>query len=91
MHYRLYLVTVLMTEMHNRRTVWFSKRTDVWCMFSCSVFFQNSHLIRCNQSSISQVYDGIHKSWEDIITWEEQWPKPKTNYHGSLYVIEDCV
>jgi hypothetical protein len=67
-HCRLYLVTVCMGVLQNRRLLKFSKRTYCWCMFSWSVCNQNGHFVRCIQSSSFQSYDDIHKSWEDIIS-----------------------
>ena len=91
MHYRLCLVRVRMKVPQNRRLVRFSKRADCWRTFSWRVCNQNGHFIRCIQSSIFQCDDGVHKSWEDIISWEEQWPKIKTKWKGSPYIEEDCV
>jgi len=68
MHYRLCLVTVCVIVMQNVRLLRFSKRTDCWCMFSWSICNQNSHFIRCIQTSSFQGDDDIHKSWEDIIS-----------------------
>jgi len=36
--------------------------------FTCSICKQNSHFVRCIQSSSFQGYEGMHKSWEDIIS-----------------------
>jgi hypothetical protein len=67
-HYRFCLVTVLMKVLHKRRGVRFSKRTNCWCAFSCSICNQNGQLIGCIQSSSFQGYDSIQKSWEGIIS-----------------------
>jgi len=65
-----------------RDTCQIFKRTDFWCTFSCSICNQNGHFIRCIQKSSFLGYDGIHKSWEDIISYEEQWPQTKTKGKG---------
>jgi len=52
--------------LQNGIVVRFSKRTDCWCAFSWSICNQNGHFIKCIQSSSSQSYDGVHKSWEVI-------------------------
>jgi len=76
-------VTFCMKVLQNGRLVRFSKRTDCRYAFSCSTGKQNGELIRIIQSSRSQGYDSIHKSWEEIISCEEQWPKHKTKWNGS--------
>ena len=63
--------------------------TDCWCAFSCSVSKQNGSFVSCIQSSSVQGYDGMHRSWEDIVSLEEQWPKTKTNWKESPYIEED--
>jgi len=45
MHDRLYLVTVCMKVLQNGRLLRFSKRSDCWCTFSCSICNQNGHFI----------------------------------------------
>jgi len=67
MHYRLCLVTVRMKGLQNGRLVRFSKRTNIFCVFSWSVCNQRGHFTVCIQSSSSQGYDGIYKSWEGIM------------------------
>jgi len=57
------------------------KEDILWCAFSWSICNQFGHFIRCMQSSSFQGYD-IHKSWEDIIGLEEQWPKTKLSERG---------
>jgi len=78
MHYRWCLVTVCIKVLQNGRLVRFSNRTDSWFMFSWSIYNQISHFLRCIQISSFRGYDIIHKSWEDIIRYEELWPKNKT-------------
>ena len=79
LHYILCLVAVCMKVQQNGRLVRFSRRTYCWCAFSWNICNQYGHFVRCMQSSSSQGYDGIHKSREDIIGLEEQWPKTKTD------------
>jgi len=76
-------VTFCMKLLQNGRLVRFSKRTDCRYAFSWSIGRQSGQLIWLIQSSRSEGYDSIHKSWEDIISCEEQWPKPKTKWNGS--------
>ena len=76
-------VTFCMKVLQNGRLVIFSKKTDCRYAFSWGIGKQNGELIMLIQSSRSQGYDSIHKSWEDIISCEEQWPKPKTKWNGS--------
>ena len=76
-YYSLCLVTVRTKVPQNGRLVRFSKPTDCWCGFSWSICKQNGHCVGCIQSSSSQVYDGIHKSWEDIIGERNSGRKPK--------------
>jgi len=68
MHYRLCLVTVCMEVLQNGRLIRLSKKSDCWCTFSWSFCNQNSHFMRCIQSSSFQGYDDIYKSWQDIIS-----------------------
>ena len=75
-HYRLCLVTVCMKVLTNGRLLRFSKRTDCWCAFSCSICNQNSHFIRCIQSSSFQGCGDIHKSWEDSSAKRNSGRKP---------------
>jgi len=64
-------------------------QTVVERLAGASVTKTASHFMRCIQNSSFQGCDGIHKSWEDIISWEEQWPKSK--WRGSPYFGEDFV
>jgi hypothetical protein len=59
--------------------------------FSWSVCNQHGNFIRCIPSSSVQGHNGIHKSWKDIISYEEEWPKTKIKGKGSLYIEEDCA
>jgi len=52
-----------------------SQSGQIWCAFSRSVCNQNGHCVSCIQCSLVQGYDGIHRSWEEVIIREEQWPK----------------
>ena len=70
-HYRLYSVRVRTKVLQNGRLVRLSKRADYWCAFSWSIYNQNGHFVRCIHSSSFHRYDGIHKSWEDIISYED--------------------
>jgi len=65
------LVTDYMKILQNGKLVTFSKGTNCWCAFSWSICNQNRHFVRCNQSSSFQGYDSIHKSWEDVNSYEE--------------------
>jgi len=47
------------------------QRANCWCVFSWSICNQNRHFIRCIQSSSFQGYDGVHKLWEDVNSYEE--------------------
>jgi hypothetical protein len=47
-------------------------------------------LFRCIESDSSQGYVGIHESWEDNFSEEEQWAKINIDRKRSLYVEEDC-
>ena len=80
-----------MKVLQNGIVVRFSKMTCCWCAFSWDICNQNGHFMKCIQSSSSQCYDGIHRSWEVIKSWEEQWPKTQTKWQVSPYVEEDCV
>jgi hypothetical protein len=71
MLYRWCLVTVHIKVLQKGRLVRFSNRTDSWCMFSLSIYNQISHFLRCIQISSFRCYDGIHKSWEDKVGYEE--------------------
>jgi hypothetical protein len=68
MHYRLCLVTVGMKAMQNLKLVGYSKTKDCRCAFSCSICDKKDHFTRSSQSSICQGYDGIQRSWEDIMS-----------------------
>jgi hypothetical protein len=81
-HCRLCLATVRVKVLQNGRLLRFSKWAVCWCAFSWIISNQNGHFIKCIQSSSSQGYDSTHKSCEDIISWEEQWPKPKSKWKG---------
>ena len=74
---------VCMKILQNGRLARFSKRKDCWCAFSLSICNQMGTLF-LYQSSSFQGYECIHKSWEDIISWEEQWLKTKTKWKRSL-------
>ena len=67
-------ITVRMKMLQNGRRVRFSKRTDFWCERSCIICNQKGHFVRCIHSSSFCRYDGIHNSWEDIISFEVLWP-----------------
>jgi hypothetical protein len=90
MRYRLCLVAVLMNVLQNVRLARFSDRTDCCCVFSWNICNQSGHFIKCIQSSSFPSYDGVHKSLDDFINYEEQWLKTKTKWKGSLYIEEDC-
>jgi hypothetical protein len=62
-------------ESENGRLVRFSKRAERWCAFSWSNYDKNCHIIRCIDSDSFLGYVGIHGSWEDNISEEEQWAK----------------
>jgi hypothetical protein len=80
-----------MKALQNLRLVRHSKTTDCRCAFSWNACNKKVHFTRSNQSSSSQGYDGIHRSWDDIISWEKQWPTTKTKWTRSLYIEEDCL
>ena len=67
------------------------QRRHGWCAFTWSISNLNGHFIRCIESSNFQGYDSTNGSLEDIISWEEQWPKPKTKWRGSSYIRERIV
>jgi len=67
-HYSLCLVTLCRKVLLNWRLVKLSDRTQCWCAFSWSICNQNGHCVRCIQSSSSIRCDGIHKSWEDVVS-----------------------
>jgi len=91
MHCRRCLITVRTKVLQNERLVDFSKRANCWCTFSCSICNQNGHFIRYIKNSHFSGYDDIHKSWKDIISYEEQWPKTETKLKGLPYIEEGCV
>ena len=61
----------------------FKDDTDWCCAFSCSICNQNGHFIGYTQNSNFPGYDSVHKSWEDITSYEEQKSKTKTKWKGS--------
>ena len=64
----------------------FSKRKDCWCVFSRSICNQDGHCIRCTQNTSFQGFDGIHRSWENIISYGEQRLKTKAKCKGSPFI-----
>jgi hypothetical protein len=55
MHYRLCLVTVPMKVLQNGDLVRFSKRTDYWCMFSCSICNQMATFLGVSQQHVPRL------------------------------------
>jgi hypothetical protein len=51
---------------------------------------KNCHIIRCTESASFLGYVGIHESWEDNTSKEEQWVKINTDRKRSSYIEEDC-
>jgi hypothetical protein len=49
--------------------------THRWYAFSWSICDKNCHIIRRIESESICGYVGIHESWEDNISEEEQWVK----------------
>ena len=54
-HYRLYLVAVCMKVLQNGRLVRFSKLTDCWCAFSCSVSNQMATSLAVSRAAVPKV------------------------------------
>jgi len=65
MDYRLCLVIVLMKMLQNGRGQIFGAR-----LAGSSV----TKTVTLLGVSIAAVFNGIHKSWEDIISYEDLWP-----------------
>jgi hypothetical protein len=76
-HYILCLVTLRMEVLQNGRLVRFSKQTECWWAFSCSICNQNGHNIRYIQSISFRDYDGKHISWETLSPKRNSGRKPK--------------
>ena len=55
MHCRLYLVTVCVGVLQNRRLLRFSKRTYCWCMFSWSICNKTATLLGVSRAAVSKV------------------------------------
>jgi hypothetical protein len=51
---------------------------------------KNFHIIRCTDSYSFEGYVGIHESWEDNISEEEQWVKINIDRKRSSYIEKDC-
>jgi hypothetical protein len=54
-HYRLCLVTVRVKVLQNGRVVRFSKRTDCWRAFSCSICNQTATLLGVSRAAVPKV------------------------------------
>jgi hypothetical protein len=65
------------------------KRTDRWCAFNWSICDKNCHVVRCSESDSVKCYVGIHVSWEDNISEEEEWPKIKIDRKISPFTEEN--
>ena len=87
------LVIVLSDSPCERITKWETcpilKRTDRWCAFSWSICDKNWHVVRCSESDNVKCYVGMHASWEDNISEEEEWAKINTDRKISPYTEED--
>jgi hypothetical protein len=89
-HRWLCWVIVHVKESENGRLVRFWKRSDRWCAFSWSICDKNCHIIGCIESDSFQGYVGIHESWEDNNSEEEQWAKINVDRKGLSYIEKNC-
>jgi hypothetical protein len=59
-------------------------------VFSWSICDKNCHIITCSESESFKGYVGIHESWDDRISEEEQWAKINMDRERSSYIKKDC-
>jgi hypothetical protein len=83
LHYRLCLVTIHMKVLQNGKLVRFSKRTDCWCVFSCSICKQNGHFIRCITAAVSKAMMAYKNHWKTSSAKRNSGQKPKLSERES--------
>jgi hypothetical protein len=68
----------------------FSKRTDCWCAFSCSICNQDGHCIRCSRAPVSKVLTAHTNHGNASLAKRNSGQKPKlgdTDRHSFMMIM----